>query len=268
MAFNWKQPTKAQMQRADPTGQATAQLFSTQAAKSPKNNPNRGSSPSTAVKSPQTVGSTGGPGTYGTPFIHGSNAWYGGLNDIGKQIASGSPAGFWQNYQSEVMGMDPSSGVGMMVASKYNPMALGNLFYNSPSKFGGDEQRLAGASAISGALTGSRAGFINPSAIIGQTLQALATMNPNQIMRMAPEMQGLANQMATDPIGQVDTLLGFLQDVLSAAMPPQAVEGLMSTLQRLGIQFQQSLSKGSLQGASKKNFAQFLIQNLGPTLGF
>lgn len=211
-------------------------------------------------------GGPASPGQFGTGnFAYNSPNWYGQSNEYGTSVMGSSPGAFWGGYAEDVMGLQPGSNAGAFLANKYNPFAMGNVMYGKG--FVSDDERLAGATSIANQIAGPGTTFFDPGVLIGQTLQALMSGDAQSLAQQNPQLAALITGNIGNPAGQVDSLLGFFQDLLSATMPPDVLSAFISQLQMLGQVWFSQMRKGDIQNLDASTFAQFLTSQLGPTLG-
>ena len=212
------------------------------------------------------AGSThAGPGGYGTPFITNSNQWYGKMNNYQNALAASSPEAFWSLFGGQSQGWQPGGDAEMFMAQTYDPRALGAAMFGK-DQFTSVEDFMAGQTAIANQLTGARAGFINPAAVVGSVIQALSSGNVNDIAKQNPLLAQIMNENAGNPAGQIQSLISFFGQALSGSMPADVLSAWLNSLQRLGSQFINSMG-GNIKNLDGKSFARFLASQLGPTLG-
>lgn len=207
------------------------------------------------------------PSQFGTSdFTNTSNQWYGRGNEYGASAMASSPGAFWGGYSEDVMGLRPGSNAGAFLANKYNPFAIGDVMYGKGTV--GDENRLASSTAIANQIAGPGTTFFDPGVLIGKTLQALMSGDAQSLAQQNPALASLIQGSTGNPAGQVDALLGFFQDLLSATMPPDVLQAFLGQLQSLGqVYFSQIRRDPNLQAMDASTFARFLVGQLGPTLG-
>lgn len=218
--------------------------------------------------------STSGRGISSTPVnmanynntgTNNSSAWYGQGNEYGAGAMADSSDVFWSGYGDQVMGNQPGGNATSFYANKYNTQALGNALYGR--NFISDEEKLAGQSSIADAISAPGVQFFDPGQLVGNVMQALQTNDPDALGKVNPILAGLLQSVQGDPAGQVGTILGFLRELLSATMPAETLQAVLGQLASLGQVFTQGLLKGDMKNVDTANFATFLTQRLGPTLG-
>lgn len=223
---------------------------------------------------PGSGGSLGSSGAGGTPgvnsydhsFINGSKEWYGGMNNYQAALAASSPEGFFSLYGGQGPGgWQPGGEAEAFMMQNYDPRALGAAMYG-PGNYSSVEDMLAGQTAITNQLTGSRAGFINPGQVVGNVIQALSNGDVQALAKVNPLLAQIINGNAGNPAGQIQDLISFLGQALMGSMPGDVLDAWLSSLQRLGSQFINGMG-GPIKNLDGKSFAQFLASQLGPTLG-
>ncbi len=229
----------------------------------------------TGSSQPGAMSSTGGaygaaapvdPNSYSSDWINNSNEWYGKGNEYGASAMARDSGTFWSGYGDQVAGFQPGGNAESFLANKYDLQSLGAAMYGKD--FVSDEGRLAGQTAIANRINSPGVQFFDPGQIIGSTLAALQSSDPESLAQQSPMLAALLQSVSGNPIGQVGTILGFFESALSATMPPDALSAFLGQLESLGRVFQAEIlrnpNNASLDDA---NFATFLTQRLGPTLG-
>lgn len=275
MAFGQLDPNLLyQSMQQNPTQAAAAGLTQSQGQQSPGMGNTPSAMPSMRSSQPSPMGQTGVPGAAGPAspsgyqtggFAHGSPNWYGNSNEYGTSIMASSPGAFWGGYAEDVMGLQPGSNASSFLANKYNPMAIGSAMYGK--NFVSDDQRLAGSTAMANQIAGPGTTFFDPGVLIGSTLQALASGDVQSLAKQNPQIAALIQANIGNPAGQVDSLIGFFRDLLSATMPPDVLDAFMTQIQAMGQVWFSQMRQGDMRNLDSSTFAKFLMQNLGPTLG-
>jgi hypothetical protein len=198
--------------------------------------------------------------------VSGSNQWYGKGNEYGMSLMAGDSDAFWTGY-GDSHGMGPGNQMTSFLQGKYDTQALGNALY-SKNAFTSDEGRMAGQSAIADAINKPGVQFFDPGVIIQNVLTAIASNNPERLMDQNPVLAQLIQGADGNPAGQVELIVGFLREALSATMPPDALDAFTGQLASIGDMFVRDLMKNPNNAqVGKMNFAQYLIGKMGPTLG-
>lgn len=258
----WNNPPPQQLQQAqqaDPIGAAAA-------AASVPTAP--GASTTTTPSATYGRGIAPGPASNQgslSSAVSTPDAWYGQGNEYGMGMMAGDTDQFWHGYGEATQGYQPGGNAADFLASKYNTQALGNVFYKDFAT--SDESRMRGQSAIADAISAPGVQFFDPGIIIQNVLGALQTRDPDALAKQNPVLAGLLQSVQGNPAGQVGTILGFLQEALSATMPPDGLQAFLGQLQALGEVFTSGLRRGDMKNVDTANFATFLTQRLGPTLG-
>lgn len=228
-----------------------------------------------------TPGSSMGPGAYHAADVANVNAqrnsggygvqtntpsaWYGKGNEYGMSLMASDSPTFWQGYGDQTQGWGPGSNATAFYADKYNTQALGASLFGKGA-WSSDEGKMAGQSAIADAVTAPGVQFFDPGMIIGNVMKALASGDPGALANQNPMLAQLLQSVQGNPAGQVETIVGFLKNALSAAMPPDTLNAFVGQLAAMGQEFTQELLR-SPKMAGNENFASWLTKRLGPTLG-
>lgn len=274
MAFGQPDPNQLyQAMQASPTQAAAAGLTAQQGQQAPGIGGNsapgfRGASrPGTGPVQGNQGSAPVNPASYNTSFTNTSPQWYGQNNEYGTSAMASDPSGntFWSGYSEDVMGLQPGSNAAAFLANKYNPMAIGNVMFGR--NFVSDEQKLAGATSIANTIAKPGATFFNPASIIGTTLQALASGDIMQLAKQNPMIADLVQSNIGNPAGQIQSLITFFRDVLSATMPPDTLDAFLQQIQAMGQVFFSQMRKGDIRNLDSQTFAKFLMNTMGPTLG-
>jgi hypothetical protein len=264
----WTPPPAAALQNAtrqDPLGAAaasasqprsTGELPGGRAGGSPTYGRGMGQKPAGSPSSQSNYSNTG---------VNSTNAWYGQGNEYGANAMASDSGAFWMGYGDQVMGNSPGGNATAFLSNKYNTQALGNVLYGRD--FISDEDKLAGQSSIADAIAAPGVQFFDPGTLVNGVMQALQSNDPEALARQNPMLAGLLQSVQGNPAGQVDTIIGFLQELLSASMPADTLNAVLSQIQSLGQVFTQGLLRGDMANVDNANFATFLTQRLGPTLG-
>lgn len=191
--------------------------------------------------------------------------WYGKGNEYGMSLMAGDTNAFWTGYGDQVAGFAPGGDMTSFYSDKYDTQALGATLFGKQD-WTSDEGRMAGQSAIADRLTQPGVQFFDPGQLVGNVMSALMSRDPEQLAKQNPQLAALLQQTQGNPAQQPQVILGFLQQVLSASMPPDALQAFLGQLNAMGEVFLRDILKNP-KGPDQANFAQFLVQQLGPTLG-
>jgi hypothetical protein len=211
-----------------------------------------------------SVANRAAQGAYGFQTSTPKN-WYGKGNEYGMSLMAGDTNAFWTGYGDQVAGFAPGGDMTGFYADKYDTQALGATLFGKQD-WTSDEGRMAGQSAIADRLTQPGVQFFDPGQLIGNVMSALMSRDPEQLAKQNPQLAMLLQQTQGNPAGQPEAILGFLQQVLSASMPPDALQAFIGQLNAMADVWLRDILKNP-KGPDQANFAQFLVQTLGPTLG-
>jgi hypothetical protein len=203
-------------------------------------------------------------GAYGVQTSTPKN-WYGKGNEYGMSLMAGDTNAFWTGYGDQVAGFAPGGDMTGFYADKYDTQALGATLFGKQD-WTSDEGRMAGQSAIADRLTQPGVQFFDPGQLVGNVMSALMSRDPEALAKQNPQLAALLQQTQGNPAQQPQVILGFLQQVLSASMPPDALQAFLGQLNAFADMFMRDILKND-KGPDQANFAQFLVQTLGPTLG-
>ena len=209
------------------------------------------------------------PNDYKSPWISGSNEWYGKINQLGAQSAGNDPSAFWNLYGSDVQGWQPGGNAASFMANTFDPMAMGQAMYGS-ADFSSLEETLGGSTAIANALNGGQSGnamFVDPAMLVGNVMQALASGDPEKMQGVNPALRAIVEGATGNPALQTENLINFFSRALGGSMPQDILRAFLGTIQRLGSVWMSDLSHGPMNKLDNTSFARFLTQRLGPTLG-
>jgi hypothetical protein len=233
----------------------------------------------------QQVGTTGytGPGALegsgsqtqfgsGTPGMSAAGGWWGGsggLNQQGYQASATDPLAFWANYGGESnKGWDPYGSTQGFFESTFNPQGLMNMAYPGGG-FKSYESQMAGASNIANSLTGGQAVNVDPHALVGNVMRALASGDMKNLANMSPALANILSSGQVSAGATIGALMSFLNDSLKGAIPDDALSQMMTMMQNAGREyFQRTSQAGNQNMGSPMQAIQFIMQRLGPTLGF
>lgn len=193
------------------------------------------------------------------------NNWYGKGNEYGMSLMAGDTGMFWTGYGDQQAGFTPGGDMTSFYSDKYDTQALGAALYGKED-WTSDEGRMAGQTAIADRVTAPGVQFFDPGMIIGNVMSALMSKDPEALAKQNPMLAQLLQSVQGNPAGQVDSILGFLQQALSASMPPDSLQAFIGQLAAMGEVFKRELLR-SPKAPDNANFAQFLVQQFGPTLG-
>jgi hypothetical protein len=256
-------PPTAQLQaaqRANPTQAAAAAAFND---KTVTPGSSLGPGAYQALKQNQTAARQS-RGAYGVP-TNTPNNWYGKGNEYGMSLMAGDTNAFWTGYGDQVAGWQPGGDMTSFYADKYDTQALGATLFGKQD-WSSDEGRMAGQSAIADRLNQPGVQFFDPGQLVGNVMSALMSRDPEALAKQNPQLAILLQQTQGNPAGQPQVILGFLQQVLSASMPPDALQAFIGQLNALSDSWLRDIMR-SPKGPDQANFAQYLVQTLGPTLG-
>lgn len=204
-------------------------------------------------------------------LVNGSDQWYGKLNDYGVQTALGSPQGFWGSYGSNVQGWNPTGNASAFMANLYNdPQGLVAALNPSANGPWGNERTLAGETGLANQLSGDYANFFDVGQIMSGVFHAIATNDDQALGNINPMLATMIQQNKGNPAGQVKSIVDFLGNILPSMMPQDMAQALVTQIQAVGNQWAMSLGQGgpgSMKNLDVANFAQYLMQTMGPALG-
>ena len=203
-------------------------------------------------------------GAYGVQTTTPNN-WYGKGNEYGMSLMAGDTNAFWTGYGDQVAGWSPGGDMTGFYANKYDTQALGATLFGKQD-WSSDEGRMAGQSAIADRLSQPGVQFFDPGQLIGNVMNALLSRDPEALAKQNPQLASLLQSVQGNPAGQPEKILGFLQQVLSASMPPDALTAFIGQLTAMSDVWLRQLMS-SPNAPDNANFAQWLVQQLGPTLG-
>jgi hypothetical protein len=208
-----------------------------------------------------------------------AKGWIGGLNaeGINASAAEGpyGEASFWTNYGSlgqKAQGNSPwatGGNIEAMMSRIYNPREAAAAANPGISNWNNPEDVISAQSNLADFLT-QQGAYLDPAKIVGNTLGALQTGNPEKLAQVNPVLANILESTVGQPAAQIGALLSFLEQAMAGSMPADMLQSWISTLNRLGSEFARQSQQGSLKGGGNvdvQTFANFLTMKLGPTLG-
>jgi hypothetical protein len=171
-------------------------------------------------------------------------------------------------------GFQPGGAVGGFLADEFNPRFLAAAA-NPGTQQGGFSygDQIMQQSDIMGGLMG-KGTELDPAAIVSNTIGALMSVKSiEDLANINPALAAILNSAAADPTAQVQALTSFLGQALAGSMPEDMLQSWMVTIERIAQGFMSKMEQMDLsnpKGAKSfdlANLAQYLSQQMGPTLG-